>query len=192
MKKGIVLSVLLLLASAACATHVGVVVEFPNGALYTECVSVERASDAYEILQGTGLAPTWIQHPIYGHGLCSLLDVGCQEGCACKSEYWNFYTKRKGGEWQYSAVGFDGGSSCREHYCAREGDMLGFTFNSDGKRPRKISFEEVCPPAEESFEEPDIIGRAIAYPQKNAGLISAVLLILLLVGYFVHKPWEYI
>ncbi len=180
------------------ALKVGVVVEFPNEAVFMECVEVERSADAYTVLQETNLPVTWTIHPIYGHGLCAIFDIGCLEtGCVCKSRYWNFYVMRNDLSWVRSPVGFDGGSSCREHYCAWDGDVLGFTFDSVGGKPKEIIFEDICPIADAEsgdvkIDKPDIIGNVVGFPKKNAGFISAILIIFLLVAYFVHKPWEYI
>jgi len=55
-----------------------------------------------------------------------------------------FLRKGNGGEWTYSAVGFDGGASCAEHYCAGEGEMLGFAYGSYGTAPTEYSFDDVC------------------------------------------------
>jgi hypothetical protein len=186
----LLLAGLALLAAAADAARVGVVVEFPEGGTFMKCVDAGDKADAYEILQESGAAVTWTKDAEYGHGICAILDVGCQDsGCVCRSRHWNFFVNRNGA-WTMSPVGYDGGSGCQEHYCAREGDVLGFTFSSKGDPPGDASYRTVCPPQKKA--EPDIIGRAIDFPQKNSGYIAAGILLLLLVGYFKHKPWEYI
>jgi hypothetical protein len=189
----IVILALLALTSSISAERVGVYVEFPNGAVYKDCVTAERNADAYEILQQTGLAITWTSHPKFGHSICSIFEYGCAEnGCVCTRKHWNLFTQDAGGVWTYSTVGYDGGNSCREHYCAKEGDVLGFNFNYDGSAPSNATYSDLCPPEQEKITQPDIIGNAIAFPAKNAGYLSAALVIVLLIGYFVYKPWQYI
>jgi hypothetical protein len=194
MRVGIIfLLALLALSSFAAAERVGVYVEFPNGAVYKDCITTERNANAYGILKQTGLAMTWTNHPGFRHSLCAIFDVGCkQTACSCGSKHWNFYTQKANGSWTYSPVGYDGGSSCKQHYCAKEGDILGFNFNSDGKPPSNATFSDLCPTQPEKITQPDIIGNVIAFPAKNAGYISAAFVMLLLVGYFVYKPWQYI
>jgi hypothetical protein len=184
----ILLMFILALSISANATKVGVVVEFPNDAVFTRCVDVERDANAYEILQKSGLRTTWSFHAQYGHGLCAILDTGCPEdNCFCSTEYWNFYIKKPGdGSWGNSQVRFDGGSSCGEHYCAGEGDLLGFTYNVHGEGPREFSFEEICTKKVETVDEPGITGMVTALPTGNLGLISGAVVLLLLISYLVY------
>jgi hypothetical protein len=188
----ILILALLALTSLNAAERIGVYVEFPNGAVYKDCVTVGRNADAYETLQQTGLATTWTESPKFGHSLCAIFDTGCKEsGCVCSSRHWNLFTL-KNGAWAYSEAGYDGGRSCREHYCAHEGDVIGLNFNSDGKAPKNATYADLCPPQPKETVQPDVIGNVIAFPAKNAGYLSAGLVIILLIGYFVYKPWQYI
>lgn len=194
-KKIFLMFIIFLSINSVNAIRVGVVVEFPNDAVFTECIDVEKNANTYEILQKSTLKTTWSFHTQYGHSLCAIFDTGCPtDNCFCSTKYWNFYTKKlREDSWSYSPVGFDGGSSCSEHYCARDGDLLGFMYDIYGKKPREFSFVDICPKTEETttIEEPGIIGRVIALPAENLGYISGAVLFLLLIGYFVYKPWEY-
>jgi hypothetical protein len=192
-----ILSILVILLSidSVYAARVGLVVEFPNNAVFMECVEVEENANAYEILQESSLKTVWSLHPQHGHGLCAILDTGCPaENCFCSTRYWNLHIKKQGeNSWSHSPVGFDGGSTCSQHYCAKDGDMVGFTYNIRGEKPGDITFKEICPTIKEEtlVEEPGIVGRIIAYPTENAGYISAGILFILLIAYFIYKPWEY-
>ncbi len=195
-KKIFLMFIIFLSINSVNAIGIGLVVEFPNNAIFTECIDVEKNANAYEILQKSGLKTTWSFHTQYGHGLCAILDTGCPaDNCFCSTKYWNFYIKRLGEDsWTYSPVGFDGGPSCSEHYCARDGDLLGFVYNVHGEMPREFSFEDICPKTEEettTIEEPGIIGRVIAFPAENLGFISAAVILLLLLGYLCYKSREY-
>ncbi|MBN2015085.1 MAG: hypothetical protein JW778_07890 [Candidatus Altiarchaeota archaeon] len=186
------LVILFLVAASADAARVGVVVEFPNGGVFMKCVDVDGGENAYRVMQETELPITWTEHE-NGHSLCAILDTGCLDtGCVCKTKYWNFYVNHGRG-WTHSSVGLDGGPSCEEHYCARDRDMIGFTYDAYDKKPPGIGYREVCPEEKtEEMEEPDIMGRVISYPTENAGYITAIILLLLLTAYFIYKPWNYI
>ena len=146
MKKLTIMILITLLASTSYAAKVGVYVEFPDDSSYTKCLSLDEGINAYEILEKTSLDFAWNFHELYGHGLCGIDDVGCpEENCWCSDQYWGFYVLKSGkNSWSYSALGFDGGNSCDEHYCAKEGEVLGFRYGGWGIKPGKISFEDIC------------------------------------------------
>lgn len=194
-KEILLMSLMLLPVYSVNASRVGLVVEFPNNAVFTECIDVKENANAYEILQKSSLETAWSFHSVYGHGLCAVFDTSCPaDDCFCSARYWNFYIKKSGeNSWTNSPVRFDGESSCSEHYCAVDGDLLGFTYDMYDIKPPAFTFRDICPGIVEDkhVEEPDIIGRVVAFPGKNLGLISGALLFLLLIAYFVYKPWEY-
>lgn len=146
MKKQAILLILFLAASSS-ATRVGVVVDLP-GQVYTKCVTVAEDADAYEVLGETDLDLTWKYYSFsLGHGLCKIEDVGCpSSNCFCDStKYWGFYTKKHSETtWSYSPVGFDGGASCSEHYCAENGDIIGLAYGVYGTTPTEKTFSDIC------------------------------------------------
>ncbi|MBN2517582.1 MAG: hypothetical protein JXB14_01935 [Candidatus Altiarchaeota archaeon] len=138
---------------------VGVVVELPNGTVLTKCVDVANGKSAYDVLQKTRFAIGWGgPHSLYGHALCEIEGFGSEptpDGCAPPwDNYWGFQLALSGASsWSYSPVGFDQGgcwnrdfSSFDGHYCAMEGDVLGFAYGSFGTIPSFHSFRELCPP----------------------------------------------
>jgi hypothetical protein len=148
-KTAAVFAILFLCASAA-ATQVGVVVEYPDGRIFSTCLAAEEDADGYALLEETGLGFNWSISELYGHGLCGIEDVGCSaEDCWCTDKYWGFYVKKGDGPWEYSAVGFDGGATCQEHYCAKDGDLVGLAYGAYGTKPAEKTFEEVCDIREE-------------------------------------------
>ena len=190
-QKIILLAIFSALIFTAEAVHVGVFVEFPNNATYMQCVDVPRGADAYTVLEKTDLELTWTKDRVYGHSLCQVLDYGCGDtGCICSREYWNFYVQKRG-VWEYSSVGFDGGGSCRTHYCAREDDVLGFNFNAGGDMPENIGFKDICSLIEEK-EVSSITGRFISNPGRYSGFFAIAILSVMFGLYLRHKPWEYI
>ncbi|MBN2251327.1 MAG: hypothetical protein JW724_04565 [Candidatus Altiarchaeota archaeon] len=143
---GFVLLCALLLAQAACATRVAVVIDMADGTV-TRCVSAADNADGYVIFEDAGQDMAWTYYgSSLGHGLCSVNGLGCpSSNCFCNPDaYWNFYVKEAGGEWSYSAVGFDGGSTCSDHYCAADGEMLGLAYGGYGTEPPDYSFSDVC------------------------------------------------
>ena len=135
-----------LIMHTATAVRVAVVIDTPGQSI-AKCVTTSGDTNAYVILQETGQNISWTYYgQSLGHGLCSITGIGCpSSNCYCNPDsYWNFYVKEQGGEWTYSTVGFDGGSSCSEHYCAADGEMLGFAYGSYGTEPPAYSFDVVC------------------------------------------------
>jgi hypothetical protein len=134
------------------AAKVGVVVEFPdNEEIFTRCLEVSEGTNGYDVLNSVGLSLTWSYHALWGHSLCGINGIGCpSDNCWCDyPNYWGFFTKKiTDRSWKYSPVGFDGGSSCSEHYCATHGNLLGFAYGAYGTKPPNYSFEDVCPPQE--------------------------------------------
>ena len=125
-----------------------------------------------------------------------ILDTGCPSSdCFCSNSYWNFYVKRiNENSWKYSPVGFDAPGDCNNHYCARDKDLLGFTYSAYDERPAEFSFYDICPKQSSAYtakKGPDIIGQVIASPERTAGTIIGFLVFMLLIAYFVYRPWRY-
>ena len=149
----------LALAGLSCA-EVGVVVELPNGSIIPRCVSVPDGSSAYRILRSTGLETEWSDDGPWGRALCKIEGVGSEPvGTACSdwNSYWAFSLSlnRSDGWTCHSPVGFTAGGcwnrdyrtpSYEGHYCARDGDVLGFHFtdNFPSGYPEFLSFADIC------------------------------------------------
>lgn len=167
-KFGIVLVLfsLLTLLPIVGAVRVAVFVDIPDQDTFTKCLSVDSDTNGYEILEKTGLDIEWSTPGPWGHALCSIEGIGCPssncffcDASAGGTIYWNFYIKESEKDsWSYSPVGFDGGTSCSEHYCAKEGDALGFAYGPYGTKPGSYSFNDICPSkkGERGIEEFDI------------------------------------
>ncbi len=143
----IILSVVLALIATAYAVRVGVVVKYPTSISSVKCVDIADGATGYDVLQAADLKMNWSYFPMLGHALCSINYIGCPSfNCFCDSnEYWNFYVKGKNDpNWTYSPVGFDGGLSCSDHYCAKDGDMLGFSYGPYGTAPPAYGYNDVC------------------------------------------------
>ena len=145
---------LLFLVEAVSAANVGVVIEFPDS-VYKRCVNVDDNSDGYELLDKLdSLDIEWSNAGMFGHALCKINDVGedvSGTSCAWGSEYWAIYIADNGA-WAYSPVGLDAPGDCWNgdfgsyggHYCANDGDVLGFAHGEYGSEPDFYSHESIC------------------------------------------------
>jgi hypothetical protein len=147
----LLISLIIIFATAATAVKVkvGVVIEMPGEKTYTKCLSVDEGTDAFQLLQKTGRDILWSQPGPSGHGICSINAIGCpKEECFCASEQsWYTYIQEPGRESWVDLLQsryFDGGESCDEHYCAKQGDILGLIYAEDGTKPKDISFTQIC------------------------------------------------
>ncbi len=135
---------------AGAGHHVGLVVRFGDGSVYTECVSFEEDSiTGADVLQRSALSVVTQAGPM-GAAVCKIDRDGCNypaEHCFCQCEgggeclYWAYY-HLKGDRWEYSQIG---ASSYRVH----DGDVEGWawgsgTMGSNGAQPPVRTFGEIC------------------------------------------------
>ncbi len=167
------------------AVRVAVAVDFPDGHSVTKCLSVNDSADGYFILNGMGLEVSWGAPGAYGHGLCAINGTGCpSSNCFCNPDtYWNFYIKENMAVlWDYSSVGFDGGD-CMTHYCAIDGEVLGFAYGKYGTKPKNYGFSEICPGPTTTIAsttiplEKDPVGWAVEYTSGNSLTVLALLIL---------------
>jgi hypothetical protein len=148
-----VLCTLIVLAGAAGAVRVAVVITQPQGETFTKCLSVDKALNAYEVLERTGQDITWSFPGPWGHGLCAIGGTGCPaNNCFCDdANSWRFYARQWSSDaWTLSMKSFDGGASCVEHYCAQDGDVIGLAYGTDGAEPVSYKYDEICQPVTSS------------------------------------------
>lgn len=187
-----------LAAGHASAARVGLVAVFPNGTIYQRCLSVEAGASGYDILEQSGLSITWSPSIRFGHQLCAINGLGCPESnCNCnrKSTYWNFFLKRPGyADWIYPdsiESRYDAGSTCQEHYCGRDGDIIGLKYGYYQDTPYPYRFQDICP-ADTGKDiqvrkdaPPKVVGRVVSIdPEKTFSfiLLGGFFLIALLLG----------
>lgn len=127
----------------------GLVIQFGDGRVVTQCVSFEGESiSGLELLQRSGLELI-AQVSGIGAAVCKIGDQGCNypaEPCFCQSSgqtsrYWSYWRLRNGA-WQYS---MQGASASR----VRNGDVDGWAWGNPqaGTQPPLIPFEQICPAA---------------------------------------------
>ncbi|MCX6695345.1 MAG: hypothetical protein NTU61_03530 [Candidatus Altiarchaeota archaeon] len=141
MKKIAITILILAIITQASATRVGVVAQFPDGTMVMKGVEVNENATGYEVANAAGLGVTWGgPHPLFGHSLCKINGIGTEPnptGCEWTGESWAYWIIRDGSSsWTSMPVGHDGGASCWNrnpyswdgHYCATEGDIVGYVF----------------------------------------------------------------
>lgn len=194
MDKPMVIFAILFCVSGVDAARVGVVVEFPGGAIITECIDAAEDMNGYDLLRMSNLEIEWSPPTEFGHALCSIFNVGCpSDNCFCNTSYWGFYTL-VGGEWSYSPVGFDGGFSCSEHYCVNDGDVIGLAYGDAKTVPKKFRFEDICLIDETAADTTttlgggsDLVGAIIRFSTGDTGITMGILGIILLLFILIYK-----
>ncbi len=148
--------IFLLCQPVAADVSIGLVAYFPDGFHYTGCLDVPADEDLKDILERTGLAPTWSYPPgLMGVDLCGLHDIGCPRTvCECAAGGWRIsYAEENDTAWRPLPVAVDvkgvcwerGDSTHNQRYCPREGDVIGLAFGAENATPTYLPFRQVCP-----------------------------------------------
>jgi hypothetical protein len=150
MKKNVMLSVsfvlMMFLVQVASAADVGIVVEFPDGSVKTDCVSVAASASGYDILQQSTFDIGWSDSGAFGRSLCKINGVGDEiSGAACVWDpdlSWAFYTLNTN-SWDYSLVGLDTYSAVDKAVLGFVRSGFDFLWNPTEEPPVK-TYEQVC------------------------------------------------
>ncbi len=198
MSKGKILVLMLAFSflTSLAAAKVGLIVEFPDGSFYKDCINIADGDNGKLALEQAGLVPNGSTHSEYGFFLKCIKNF-CDGD---DGKFWAFSLMPAGEtEWIHTPVGIGPGgslsascwnrdvSSFDGHYCALNGDILGFSLNENF--PEKTSFLELCGETiteKETKEKPSIIGNMVKFSTANAATMTGLLLLLLL-GYFTFK-----
>ncbi|MFH1722089.1 MAG: hypothetical protein ABH950_05740 [Candidatus Altiarchaeota archaeon] len=146
---------LILSTQSVSSKEVGVLVEFPEGMQYRDCVNVNDGSSLKSILENTLLDTYWsIPKSLTGQRLCKINDVGCPPTlCLCDGAEWNiFFYRGNDTNWTPMPVASDISGECwlggegifQKRYCSREGDVLGLFFGKKNQTPVFKEYEELC------------------------------------------------
>jgi len=138
-------------ARADGPSHVGLVVRFGDGSVFTKCVKFDEDQiSGLEVLLRSGLNVIYQQSGT-GAAVCKIEDDGCDypsEPCFCQCPggptciYWSYW-HLKSGAWEYSPAGASG-------YPVRDGDVEGWAWGpgttGSGLEPPVIEFSSICAP----------------------------------------------
>ena len=177
----------ILLVNIAYSADVGIIVEFEDGTIKTDCVNVPQETDGFEILEKSVFDILWSPSSAFGQLVCKIDNEGTEiQGnfCEFSGEFWNFNILPYGdSEWLHSPVGHNGPGGCWNrnmasfggHYCGIDKDVLGYKFDSgsDGE-PQLKTYKQVC----EKLDVKDITvyvdGKKEAGADEDGGKIDAI------------------
>jgi len=153
MNKKVVLGlVLLALASSADAANVGLVIEYEDGQVYTECIDIEDGADGYELLREADISFSFDNFGDMGHFVKKIDGIGTESisGAPCwESKYWSRFDMKTGSSsFSPSFSSLDGIS---DPYSAEDGDVMAWaygysnfcTFDSPSLEASP-DFEQIC------------------------------------------------
>jgi len=164
MKKLITLGLLtLMITGLAQAARVGVVVDFPDGSTFSQCIQTDEGVNGYELANTMAKSTTWgPEHPQFGHSLCKIDGFGNKvtgTGCEWTGTYWAYWVIASGSTWTSMPVGHDGGETCWNrdpyswsgHYCVQDKDVIGYVFGESDPvswepppMRTKTSWSDIC------------------------------------------------
>lgn len=144
MRKLFFIFLLVITISLVNAANVCVIVDYGDE-IKTNCLNVKNGVEGDKLLDSTIFDISWSAAGIYGKALCKIDNIGDEvvgDGCKWGTKYWGFYIL-KNGAWSYMPVGFSGSVGCWNgdlssydgHYCAIDGDVLGFKYGGYGILP---------------------------------------------------------
>lgn len=149
------LSLALVLASIAHTAaraeepnRVGLVVDFGDGSLTTQCIEFDETKiSGYDVLRRSGLSLVVQEVSGMGVTVCDIEGTsGCPaSSCFCQCQgmaclYWRYYYLSDD-SWQYAAMG----AAARS---VEQGDVEGWAWgdeNASGGPPPVIAFDQICP-----------------------------------------------
>ena len=146
----------ILLVKIVYSVNVGVIMEFEDGTIKTDCVNVPQETDGFEILEKSVFDILWSPSSVFGQLVCKINDEGTEISgnfCEFSGSFWNFNILPEGGnEWIHSPVGHNGPGGCWNrnilsfggHYCGIDKDVIGYDFGSGGDEPPLKTYEQVC------------------------------------------------
>ncbi len=193
------LIVLIVVSNIVNAVDAGIVVEFEDGTVKTDCVNVDENTDGFAILEKSVFDILWSSKPYidllfgisYGHSLCKINGEGTEinsfgTGCEYFGDFWNFNILPYGdNEWSHSPVGHNGDGGCWNrkitsfggHYCGVDKDVIGYKFASGvlgNGEPRLKTYADVC----EKLGVKDIVvyvdGKKEAGADEDGGKIDVI------------------
>ncbi len=145
------------ISNIVSAVDVGIVVEFNDGTVKTDCVDVPQETEGFAILEKSVFDILWSPSSAFGQLVCKIDNEGTGiQGnfCEFSGEFWNFNILPNGdSQWLHSPVGHNGPGGCWNrkttsfagHYCGIDKDVLGYKFDSgsDGE-PKLKTYADVC------------------------------------------------
>ncbi len=133
--------------------QVGLVVQFEDGSVHTEVVTVPTDATVADVLKNASVSVT-ISETSWGPALCAIGDTGCpSDNCFCNPNmFWAFYLQENG-QWKAAPVGIGG-------YTPNDGEVVGFAWSgfdanyNPTVQPPFLTFDEIASPPPTQIPEP--------------------------------------
>ena len=168
------------------AVDVGIVVEFNDSTVRTDCVNVPSETNGFEILEKSNFDILWSPASPFGKVICKMGGEGTEiSGSFCEyfGDFWNFNVLPNGNnEWIHSPVGHDGPGGCWNrnilsfggHYCGTDKDVIGYKFGSGGDEPPLKTYQQVCEKLKVKDIKVYVDGKKEVGADEDGGKIDAV------------------
>jgi hypothetical protein len=177
---------LVLLSNVVSAANIGIIVEFEDGSVMTECVNVADNTQGYDVVERAVFDILWSPESIFGQLICRIEGEGTDvKGNFCEffGDFWNFNILKGGdNEWMHSPVGHNGPGGCWNrketsfagHYCAVDRDVLGYKFGPGAEEPPFRAYGQVCEKLKVKDVKAFVDGRKESGVDENGGKIDVV------------------
>ncbi len=177
---------LISIANIVHAENVGIIVEFSDGTIKTDCVNVPSETDGYEILEKSVFDVLWSPESSFGQLACKINGEGTNvSGSFCEffGDFWNFNILPNGNnEWIHSPVGHNGLEGCWNrdvlsfggHYCGVDKEVIGYKFGPGGNEPPLKTYEQICEKLKIEDIKIYVDGKKEAGADEGGGKIDAV------------------
>lgn len=133
--------------------QVGLVVQFDDGSVHTEVVTVPADATVADVLQNASVSVT-ISETSWGPALCAINNTGCpSDNCFCNPDmFWAFYVQENG-QWKAASVGIGG-------YTPADREVVGFAWSgfdanyNPTVQPPFYTFDRLASPPPAEIPEP--------------------------------------
>lgn len=133
--------------------QVGLVVQFPDGTVHTEVVTVANDATVADVLKSASVSVT-ISETSWGPALCAIENTGCPaDNCFCDPNmFWAFYVQERG-QWKAAQVGIGG-------YTPQDMEVVGFAWSgfdanyNPTVQPPFYTFDQIASPSPAQIPEP--------------------------------------
>ena len=168
------------------AANIGIVVEFNDGSVKTDCVNVPSETDGFQIVEKSIFNILWSPESPFGSLICKIEGEGTEiSGNFCEffSDFWNFNILPDGDNtWIHSPVGHNAPGGCWNrnafsfggHYCGIDKDVLGYKFGSGGDEPPLKKYNQVCEKLEVKDIKVYVNGKKEAGADEDGGKIDVI------------------
>jgi hypothetical protein len=121
-------------------SEIGLVVQFGDGRIETECIEFEEQSiTGYDVLEHSKFDIVFEGFPGQGYAVCKIGDKGCpaSDCLTCEAPLFWSYWYLEDNKWNYALIGVS-------NFDVKNGDVQGWRWGVKGAPDEIISFDEIC------------------------------------------------